>query len=304
MNNKGYTLIELIAVIVILLIAGIISIPIILTNINRVRYENAKANAYEIVAAVKLYHYNKLINNNGIFTETTFNCDNKCKYLSDELEIVNQPSSGSITISNDGTITGNLTFFEGDYSFYICNNTLSEDKISNCASPNSLTLKSDDYKAGSEVLYAGLLWNVIKDNGDNTLLILKSTIGEASLGTKKYNYPESDLNKKLNEWFIANPTLKLAGEQDKLVLMKFNVSDNDYESYIRIPSKIDVGVTRTKDKCSPTWCNINKPYWLYNYFMSDEGIYEIYNIGEDGITYGNDMLNELAIRPIINVKEI
>jgi len=303
MNNKGYTLIELIAVIVILLIAGIITLPIVLTNINKVRYENAKANAYEIIASVKLYHYNKLISNNGIFNETTFNCDNKCKYLSDELEIANNPSSGSVTISNDGTITGSLSFFEGDYTFYICNNVLSDEKITNCSSSNVLTLKKDDYKSGTEIIYAGLIWNVLKDNGDDTLLVLKNTIGTGSLGNKKYDYPESDVNKKLNEWFDNNQSLKTAKEQEKLVLMKFNVSDKDYENYVRIPSKIDVGVTKTTDKCNTSWCNINKTYWLYNYLLSGEGIYKTYNIGEDGLTYGDDMSNELGIRPIIDVKE-
>ena len=98
-------------------------------------------------------------------------------------------------------------------------------------------------------------------------------------------------------------SLKLAKEQNNLVLMKFNVSDVDYESYIRIPSKEEVGVTRTTDKCSTKWCNINKDYWLYNYLISYEGIYKVYNIDEEGITRGSDISNELGIRPIIIVKK-
>lgn len=301
--KRGYTLIELIALIIILALVGIILLPIILTKINDSRYEKAKSNAYEVIMATKLYHYNKLITNNGIFNDTTFNCDKTCKYLNEELEISNVPSTGVITIKNDGTITGNLSFYEGDYTFYICNDVLYDEKVQNCLPDNRLYLENKTYSSSDEVLYAGLLWNVIKDNGEDVTLVLKTTIDNASLGSKKYNYTESDVNNKLNEWLDNNLTLKSAKEQNSLVLMNFNVSDNDYESYIRIPSKLDVNVTRTTDKCDTKWCNINKNYWLYNYLISSEGIYKVYNIDENGITQGNDISNELGIRPVITVKK-
>ena len=57
--KKGYTLVELIVVIVVLFIIGAITIPIILTKINNSRYEKAKASAYDMIESVKLYHYNK-----------------------------------------------------------------------------------------------------------------------------------------------------------------------------------------------------------------------------------------------------
>ena len=303
MKKNGYTLIELIALVVILVIAGIIVLSIVLPKIDNSRYESAKSSAYEVISSAKLYHYNKLMNNNGIFNEVTFQCNNTCKYLDEELESYSKPNSGNLTVSIDGTITGELSFYEGDYIFYICNSILYDEKVQNCLPNNNLELKSNDYEEGSEVLYAGLLWNVIKDNGDNTTLVSKNSIGTASLGDKVYNYIESDLNKKLSEFIESNLTLKNAKENDRLINMNFSVFEKDYSNYIRIPSKDEVGISKTNDICSTKWCNIKTQYWLYNYLISTEGIYKVYSINEEGITVGMDVSNELGIRPVITVKE-
>ena len=297
--KKGYTLVELIVVIVVLFIIGAITLPIILTKINNSRYEKAKASAYDMIESVKLYHYNKVKDNNGVFEEVTFNCDKICKNLDEVIESESKPNSGTITISSDGTITGNISYYEGDYTFYICNSILYDEKISNCLPSNNLTLKSDDYEEGQEIDYAGLIWNVISDNGDNTTLVLKTIIDHANLGNKKYNFEESDVNKKLNEWFSSNLTLKSAKEQDKLVSTKIE----EYETYVRIPSKEDAGIKSSSDKCKKTWCNIEKGYWLFDYIKSSEGIYKAYSIGEDGETNTMDVTNENGIRPVITVKE-
>lgn len=301
--TKGYTLVELIAVMVVLGIAGIITLIVTLSTINSYRYENAKASAFEVISSIKLYRHEKLISNNGVIDDLNILCDKKCKYLEDEIQLSTNPSSGKINVSSDGTITGEISFYDGDYVFYICNGNLFDEKISTCLTSNSLTLEKKDYKEGSEVLYAGFLWNVIKDNGDNTTLILKSTINYASLGNKKYNYEESDVNKKLTEWFNNNLTLKSASEQEKLVLMKFNDGNKDYETFVRIPSKDDIGIKKSTDKCNKSWCNIKSGYWLIDYVKSNEGIYKVYNIGEDGGTYTIDVSNESGIRPVITVKE-
>lgn len=297
--KKGYTLVELIVVIVVLFIIGAITIPIILTKINNSRYEKAKASAYDMIESVKLYHYNKVKENNGVFEEVTFNCDKTCKYLDEVIESKSKPNSGSITISSDGTLTGNISFYEGDYTFYICNNILYDEKVSNCLPSNTLTIKKDDYLEGTEVEYAGLIWNVISDNGDDTTLVLKNIVDHANLGNKKYNFEESDVNKKLNEWFNNNLTLKNAKEQEKLVSFKID----EYETYVTIPSKADTGIKSNLEKCTKKWCNIKQGYWLIDYIKSSEGIYKAYSIGENGEAYTMDVSNESGIRPVIKVKE-
>ena len=302
MKKNGYTLVELIVVIVALVIIGAITLPIILSKINNPRYESAKAKAYDIVESVKLYHYNK-VKTNTLFEETIFTCDKTCKYLDEKLETNVEPSSGKITVSSDGTITGEVSFYEGDYTFYICNSILYDEKVSECLPSNDLMLKKSDYEAGEEVIYAGLVWNVVKDNGEDTTLVLKNIIDHASLGNKKYDYEQSDVNKKLKEWLENNLTLKNAKEQNKLVSMEFSDGDNDYTDYIRIPTKLEVGIRRSLDKCDTKWCNIKTAYWLINYQTSSEGIYKVYSIGEDGDAYSIDVSNECGIRPVITVKE-
>ena len=303
MKKNGYTLIELIIVIVVLVVIGAITLPMVLTKINNSRYEKAKASAYETVNAIKLYHYNKLISNNGVFEEITLSCDNKCKYLDQKIESNTNPSSGKITISSDGTISGDISFYEGDYTFYICDGILFDEKVKTCSSSNKTTIPKGDYEAGNEVLYAGVLWNVVKDNGDNTTLILKSIIDYGSLGNKKYNYEESEVNKKLKEWFNNNTTLKNAKDQEKLISMKFSDGTKDYEEFIKIPSKEEVGILKNSTKCDKSWCNIKTGYWLIDYIKSTEGIYKAYNIGKDGDAYTIDVSNESGIRPVIIVKE-
>ena len=303
MKKNGYTLIELIIVIVVLIIIGAVTLPLVLTKINNSRYERAKASAYETINAIKLYHYNKLISNNGVFEEITLSCNKKCKYLDEQIEVNTNPSSGKIIISSDGTIKGDISFYEGDYTFYICDGILFDEKVPICSSSNKTTLDKNDYEQGDEVLYAGLIWNVIKDNGDNTTLILKNIIGYASLGNKNYDYEESDVNKKLNEWFDNNLTLKNAKEQEKLVMMKFSDGKKDYEEYVKIPSKEDVGISKNSNKCDKKWCNINVGYWLIDYVKGMEGIYKVYNIGKDADAYTIDVSNESGIRPVITVME-
>ena len=301
--KNGYTLIELIVVIVVLMIVGIIILPITLGKINESRYESAKEKAYNVLESVKLYHYNKIIENNGIFEEVKFVCNEKCTYLDYELDTKSKPSSGEINISNDGTITGKLSFYDDDYVFYICNDVVLDEEITLCAPSNTLTLKVNDYNIDEKVMYAGFIWNVIKDNGDNTTLVLNNIINTASLGNKKYDFGTSSVNEKLNEWFNNNETLVSAKNQEKLISMKFSDGETDYDSFIRIPTIDEAGVKRNLDKCLTPWCDIKKSYWLLDYQKSFEGIFKVYSIGDDGCAYSIDVSNEIGIRPVITVKE-
>ena len=293
--KNGYTLIELIIVIVVLMIIGIILLPITLGKINESRYESAKEKAYNVLESVKLYHYNKVIENNGIFEEVKFVCNEKCMYLDYELDTKSRPSSGEINISNDGTITGKISFYDDDYVFYICNNAILDEKITLCAPSNTLTLKASDYQIDEKVMYAGFIWSVIKDNGDNTTLVLNNVISTASLGNKKYDFGLSDVNTKLNEWFNNNETLVSAKKEEKLVSMKFSDGEADYDSFIRIPTTNEAGVKRNLDKCMTPWCNIKKSYWLLDYQKSFEGIFKVYSIGDDGCAYSIDVSNEIGM---------
>ena len=302
--KKGYTLIELIILIVILAIIGGITLPIILTKINNSRKDQAKAMAYDVIESVRLYHYNKLVENSGTFDELILTCDEVCKSTDDEIKSKAKPSSGKLTILNDGTITGELSFYDGDYTFYVCNDNLFDEKIQTCTSGNNTTLKKADYKSGDIVVYAGLIWNVVKDNGEDTTLVLSNLIGQASLGGQKYSYEKSNVKEKINEWFDSNLTLKNAKEQKKLVAMKFSDGEKEYEEYVRVPSGEEVGIRKTLDKCNTSWCNIKKAYWLLTYQKTYDGIYKVYNIGEDGEAYGIDITNESGIRPVIIVKEV
>lgn len=301
--KKGYTLIELIILLVILSIIGIIIIPIVLHNIDDSRYEEAKAKAYITLDNIKSYYIKELQKNDGLFEEKNFICTDTCVDKEEEIEMISKPDSGNIKIAQDGTITGEIVYFNNDYTFYICNDELFDEKIEDCFPKNSLYVDSKDYSSGDILNYAGLKWYVISDNGEDVTLVLNNIIGVSSLGEKEYNYENSILNTSLNIWFNNNPTLVKAKEQNKLVLMNFSDSINNYESYIRIPTKKETGIYRVLDTCNKKWCNIKNAYWLLTIENSKEGIYKAWSIGDDNEAYSIDITNEIGIRPVITVKE-
>lgn len=302
--KKGYTLVELIIVIAVLFVMGVITLPILLSHINDTRMEEAKAMGYEVIENAKIYHFNKRLEKNGVFDEVTFTCNDTCNSGSESLDLKDiKVNSGKIIIESNGTIKGDITLYDNDYTFYICDGKLYEEEVIDCVSSNKLYLDKKDYEVGEEVEYAGILWNVIKDNGEDTILTTKYVVSSASLGDKTYNYEESLLKTNLNIWFNSNSTLTKAKEQNKLKLMEFSDGNESYSDYVRIPTKDEVKFNKQLDNCNTVFCNIKTAYWLITYQSSSEGIYKSWSIGDDGLAYSLDISNELGIRPVINVIE-
>jgi len=298
--NKGYTLIELILVIAILSIAGLISLPIILNKIDNTRKDAAKESAYNLLKVVDNYYTDSLVNNNGNFTEINFICTDKCVDSNGFELVINgtKPSNGEIKIAMDGTITGNVSYYDGEYVFYICNDNIYDEKITSCSPRNVLSIPVSEYNIGDQVNYAGLKWNVLLDNGDNTTLILSNLISNSNYG-ETYDYDLS-IKTKLDEWFNNNDTLIKAKEENKIFSMNFNIGINTYNEYIRIPSKEEIK-TNYSMLCQNAWCNINKSYWLItNKELTEE---KAWSIDEEGKVILNPINMELGIRPVITVLE-
>ena len=113
MKNKGFTFIELLAVIVILGIIALITVPTILAIVNDSRIGSAENSAAGIHASAQNYYMNYLVTNQGNFPETTIYCDGTAcgagtpEAVTTELLNFNGtiPTSGTIMIDTAGVIT-------------------------------------------------------------------------------------------------------------------------------------------------------------------------------------------------------
>ena len=111
-NKKGFTLLELLAVIVILAIIALIAVPIILNMIENARKGAAKDSAYGYIEAVENYQaYEMLKGNDGLkegiynITENTTIGDTKYKKLTDLIKVKGKnPTFGKIGITKNGTV--------------------------------------------------------------------------------------------------------------------------------------------------------------------------------------------------------
>ena len=139
MNKKAFTLIELLAVIVILAIIALIAVPIIINIITDAKIAAFKETANAFVRAGK-YYYNRQINENeGMFE---FPKD-KDKIEIDDKEV----TSGNMTITSDGDIM--LAISDGTYcarkSYYESSITVDKDLDSCYIYKISGATKNDGY---------------------------------------------------------------------------------------------------------------------------------------------------------------
>lgn len=120
-SNKGFTLVELLAIIVILGIIAVITTPVILGVIDDARKDAAADKAWGTIDAIKFAYANEKITQGSNLDITDYIAgDNKVVRISGE-----KPTAGTFTITDDGDVTvTNFTF--GDYK---CSNTADMSKM-------------------------------------------------------------------------------------------------------------------------------------------------------------------------------
>ena len=141
MNKKGFTLVELLAVIVILAIVALVTTPIILNTINDARENGAKDKAWGTIEAVKLAYSEAQMKANFNANDTSVN------YASGSLDETiggqtvvisgDKPKSGTVSINpTTGVITATDLRFEGNGT-YVCNGDNSNSANMTCTTPSS-----------------------------------------------------------------------------------------------------------------------------------------------------------------------
>lgn len=109
-SKKGFTLLELLAVIVVLAIIALIVTPFVTNAIKEAREGAAKNSAYGIISAAELYYAEQMAANAGYFDAVTFTWAEDGTLSSTPTGKTftfkgDKPKSGSITIDSNGVVT-------------------------------------------------------------------------------------------------------------------------------------------------------------------------------------------------------
>lgn len=99
-KEKGFTLTELLAVIVILVVIALITVPLILNIIEKVRKSAFQDSAYGILESVKLYYAENIVDNNELE-------DKVFSYEKEEVGLTfngTKPKGGKIILKKDGQV--------------------------------------------------------------------------------------------------------------------------------------------------------------------------------------------------------
>lgn len=125
MNKKGFTLVELLAVLVILAIISLIIIPIVGDSITKSRKSAFETSAYQLIKAADIYFANYRLENGSKLNENKEFIIQNGEFVGDKLSVSGElPESGKLTLTANGEIA-----FAISNGVYCITKTTSEPKI-------------------------------------------------------------------------------------------------------------------------------------------------------------------------------
>ena len=154
-NKKGFTLIELIAVLVIMAIIALIATPLVMNIIRKVRISADKRSIDAYGRSIELAIAGYLMDNGSFPT-----------------------SIEQLTIEYSGDeVVCETTQINPDSSVYLSNCKVNNREVTNYTYGNDSTPSYEAYSVGDEVTYNGVDYYVLKDSGakDNVVTLLKAT---------------------------------------------------------------------------------------------------------------------------------
>lgn len=311
-NKKGFVLAEAI-VISVVVISALLIIYLQFSNLNNSYYRSLKYNNVD-----KLYLNNQLKKfiaesdfnaiYNDISGETLYIDITNCspyfiEYMYCENLIDAMDASRVIITKND---TSELIRNIRNYDFsenmkdYIKNSKTREDGyriiveyndgsvsgISSLINTRSLenALEKGDYVKGQNVIWAGLEWYVIEDNGDNTTLILKENYDIGSYG-ETTNYNNSLALNKLNTEFVnSNVGIQNSIQEGSIIQQDSN--------YVRLPRLEELGSEIPNQSNTAFWTMSSNGNRLYLGAASGQSINQYFV--EDTQTYYDGYATSLA----------
>ncbi|MDV2581859.1 type II secretion system protein [Alkalibacillus haloalkaliphilus] len=116
-NQKGITLVELLAVIVILGIIALIAVPAIASVIDDSRYDSAKATAINIIEAAELYSVTNDLGDGDTVTAATLASDGYLEGFNEDNWTNNNEPEVTINTGSPNTLTGDYNDENIEISF-------------------------------------------------------------------------------------------------------------------------------------------------------------------------------------------
>jgi prepilin-type N-terminal cleavage/methylation domain-containing protein len=301
--KKGFTLIELIAVIVIIGVIAIVVVPQIISVINTAKSNATLASTYSYIEAVNNAIASNQVTERNVITDGTYTTA-QLKELGVEISNETEPSEGTVVIKN-GTVVDYSILIDNKYVNY----SYDTDKAMVADSFKPTTNKIN-FKLGEAVTVGGVKFHVIGFSTDNKYVLLLTDSGEIPdmqhclYGYKSstycyyikggtdnvgYRWSKSYVNHYLNNEWLNSTKLNRS-------LMKMDaVCDNQprYDSYggmIDKCTKDDYAPATyvrllTKDEYTSINNNITDKSWLYSTDIGTYWLANTYKSGSSAVSY-------------------
>lgn len=167
-------------------------------------------------------------------------------------------------------------------------------------------IPSGSYQKGQDVMYAGLNWKVLADNGANTTLVLDDVVTLTADSVTYSGYKDA-----LIAWLRGNTILAEAVDSSHIITTNFGDNVSNYTGYVRILSVGDIYGTNpvptnlSIDNSVITDCNIcnvKNNYMLLTKKDASNAYSVIYNSSNE-VYYLSTTNGILNVRPVITVVE-
>lgn len=299
-KRKGFTLAELLAVIVILGIITSITVPIVTDQIDKYKTKVCVTQYDNILNAARSYgadHLTELGKSKTITLRTL----NDGGYI--DASNLKDPITKN-TISQDLKII--IEKVGKKYKYFLSNNEDigCKDDYKNFYDKNSLFtgIPSKEYRQGDKVEYLGYKWLVMKDNGETVRIIMNGYLSSDDLNKNKpkdviatatnegmeicdetnlsntycsvnvedsYNYQKSIIKPTIENWIDEKMTQYGYTKGAELTQMTYTDGEENLTSWIRIPTKEetdDLNYTCISDGLPYCASTTNYMYANYHYW--------------------------------------
>jgi len=326
-NKKGFTLIELIAVIVILSLIALIVFPAVNSVIKDSKEKAYKEQISSIIKAAKQFSYENAEVLPAEVDGATYNLELTCltvgctingKHINggyiNEDEIID-PRNTSQTLN--GVIEIKYVSNRYDYTYkenkaVATKNSAGTWLLKNASNKAVLEANENTYKGktvGNYINFSGSTCRILKINDDNTITIVKNTPATklAFDSNSTMNFEKSLVNTYLNNTYYNSlsqknyikPTSLCIGASENVCGKTYtaNIGLLTTEEYINASNDINCSITNTSACVNGNFLVTTEPEYTMNY--NENGVLAINN----GTLMPVNPNTVLSIRPVVTLKE-
>ena len=321
--KKGFTLVELIGVIIILALIMLLAVPPILNSIRSTRNELSDASKKIIYTAANLY-VSENLNDFPKYDGNTFCVSIDTLSKKEYLPTIVYDSATGDEIPKDSLVeikveNNNYTYNMNNECVEVVAKTLTETLLAQYNESNTTGLVKDStnsnlyYYTGTNeqvsnnfLWYGGHQWRVLEfDNSAKTLTLITqqplTAIQPASaVWTTQSAYNSSYINQWLNDYFYNSLDSSI---QSNIQKTTFNVGIYTNVGEIKTEQKVGLLDEEQYKRAGSanSFLDIKDSFWLGNRYSSS---YVRYVNGDGGLNYGDTPLSSECVRAVIKISDI